>query len=73
MSEQVAGYTHEEDAVLDFRIEYHGGRGSPSIPEDGEAPPAPDPVGRCYVLPAQIRFLPSLQVGCHIFVMNGLA
>jgi hypothetical protein len=58
----VAGYTHEEDAVLDFRIEYHGGRGSPSVPEEAEAPPTPEPIGRCYVLPAQIRFLPSLQV-----------
>ena len=59
---QVAGYNFEEEAVLDFRIEYHGGRAA-SVLEPAEVFPSSDPIGRCYTLPATIRFLPSLQVG----------
>ena len=58
---QVAGYNHDEEAVLDFRIAYHGGRGPASVPEDSEAPPPPEPIGRLLTLPAHIRYVPSLQ------------
>ena len=58
---QVAGYNHDEEAVLDFRIAYHSGRGPASVPEDSEAPPTPEPIGRVLTLPAHIRYVPSLQ------------
>lgn len=59
---QVAGYNFEEEAVLDFRIEYHGGSATAPLTEAMEVLSSSDQIGRCYNLPAVIRFLPSLQV-----------
>lgn len=57
----MASYEHEEEAVLDFRVAYHSGRGAARVPEEGEVPPTPDPLTRCLSLSGHIRFLPSLQ------------
>lgn len=59
---QVANFHEEEETGLDVAVTYHASAAAPPVPEDSEAPPAPEPLGRCLVLPANIKFLPSLQV-----------
>ena len=74
---QVSSYTSEDDANLEFKVEYTGKSSAPktdavttpSSPDsgseskgDGEGAAAGPLLGRRVVVPVHLRFRPSLQV-----------